>query len=126
MTESTLADLVRDLDAALEESYARGYWPRQQNLTSIIRRYSGRDSMLSIVTSISRDEYLMDSCVKRSQIHPLGFDKIVLLAAPNYQVHLHVWWNHASTREDIHNHRFSFASGVVTGAIRMSSYRLGG
>ena len=69
-------------------------------------------------------EHLAESA-KQSHQHPLGFDSIVLEnTLPLYRARLHVWWPQtALVIEDVHNHAWSFASRVLTGELRFTSYR---
>jgi hypothetical protein len=58
--------------------------------------------------------------------HALGFEKIVLLAGkPDFMLRAHVW-RPADERQDsmehIHNHRFAFASRVLTGELAMDVF----
>jgi hypothetical protein len=66
----------------------------------------------------------VDRCAADSYEHALGFSKIVLIdAAPLFKLRLHVWWP-TSSRDvaHIHNHRFSFASALVTGEYEMATF----
>jgi hypothetical protein len=58
--------------------------------------------------------------------HALGFEKIVLLAGkPDFMLRAHIWRPGIDQREvseHIHNHRFSFASRVLTGNLAMDIY----
>ena len=58
--------------------------------------------------------------------HALGFEKIVLLAGkPDFMLRAHIWRpsiDQRETSEHIHNHRFSFASRVLTGNLAMDIF----
>jgi hypothetical protein len=76
-----------------------------------------------IVREICAREPLLARLASISQHHPLGFDKYVVHATPEYQLRLHVWWPwQQQGREDIHNHRFNFCSQVIAGTLRMDLY----
>lgn len=68
----------------------------------------------------------LDACSRTSVRHPLGFDKFVLGAFRNYDLRLHVWWPKSGPPlEDIHDHRFDFASTVLVGELHLYSYQTG-
>jgi hypothetical protein len=61
----------------------------------------------------------------QSFAHPNGFDSIPLENRhPAYRVRLHVWWpEDALVTEDVHNHAWSFASRILSGALNFTTYR---
>ncbi|MGM1064141.1 hypothetical protein [Saccharothrix sp. Mg75] len=57
--------------------------------------------------------------------HPNGFLKIVLLADPQFQLRLHVWRpapEYPAAAENVHNHRWDFASAVLAGGYRFQEF----
>lgn len=97
---------------------------REFSATSFAMYYSHRRLVHEIVQSICADDRLLTLCAERSTRHPLGFDKFVLHATDIYQLRIHVWWPEVvHGTEHIHNHRFSFASGIIFGKIHVASYR---
>jgi len=78
-----------------------------------------------LIGSVLASDDLAETLARRSYPHPLGFDKIILHSEqPLGQLRLHVWWPESTRRrEHVHNHRFSFASFVITGEVRMRVYR---
>lgn len=79
-----------------------------------------------MIESVCASDESLARCARGSVAHPLGFDKFTLLSTPSYQLKLHVWWPDASSRpvEDIHNHRFDFASAVVVGFLQSEVFRM--
>ncbi|CCH28495.1 hypothetical protein ABZ816_29355 [Actinosynnema sp. NPDC047251] len=58
--------------------------------------------------------------------HPNGFLKIVLLAGEEFRLRLHVWRpapGSAPTAENVHDHRWDFASAILVGGYRFQQYR---
>ena len=97
---------------------------REIGMLSFAGQYSKRAAVAEIVSSVYTDTGLMAVCGGRSVRHPLGFDKFVLYASDVYQLRLHVWWpDEVHGTEHIHNHRFSFVSGIIVGEIFVASYR---
>lgn len=82
-------------------------------------------SLRGLIESVLASDHLADALARRSFPHPLGFDKIILRSEePLGRLRLHIWWREtARRREHVHNHRFWFASFVVTGEVRMRVYR---
>jgi hypothetical protein len=122
-----LPEIVQKLSTDLERIFStQSRSDRQTALTSVALHYTKSDMMYGVVEAVCADDDLMNACAQSSESHPLGFDKFVLFASPLYEVRIHIWWPDAAKgRGDIHNHRFSFASAVIAGAIQVSSYRAG-
>ncbi|HZR51765.1 MAG TPA: hypothetical protein VFB06_19905 [Streptosporangiaceae bacterium] len=98
---------------------------RAAEIAAFTRRYSERDPVTGIVGAVCASSNMLVACAGKSVRHPLGFDKFVLHSADLYQLRLHVWWpGEAHDIEHIHNHRFSFVSGIIAGQISVASYRL--
>jgi hypothetical protein len=91
-----------------------------------LRHCAGRDQVGGIIASICASDHLLAECSSNSVTHPLGFDKLTLIATPSYQLKLHIWWptSRNRAREDIHDHRFSFASVVLAGSLKTEIFRL--
>lgn len=61
----------------------------------------------------------------RAYRHPNGFLKIVLVADPEFQLRLHVWRptpEYPPPTENVHNHRWDFASAVLAGGYRFQEF----
>ncbi len=61
----------------------------------------------------------------RAYRHPNGFLKIVLMADREFQLRLHVWRpapEYPAPAENVHNHRWDFASAVLAGGYRFQEY----
>jgi len=125
---AVLPEIVRNLDGILIRSTnPKGDVTTRMLLTSLVLRYSSSDVLRCLIDEVCSDDVLMLKCAKLSERHPLGFDKLVVFSSSYYDIRIHVWWpDEPRQREDIHNHRFSFASAVITGTIEVSSYQLRG
>ncbi|MDH2387427.1 hypothetical protein QCN29_01220 [Streptomyces sp. HNM0663] len=71
----------------------------------------------------------LSSAAERSYLHANGFTKIVLLAGESYKLRLHLWWPDATPGgrhvEDIHDHRWDFASCLLAGSYRYQEFHAG-
>ncbi|WP_433269263.1 hypothetical protein ACQPZF_06460 [Actinosynnema sp. CS-041913] len=88
---------------------------------------AGNDSALvGCVRRVARPEYLgpllgrtaESDLPDRAYRHPNGFLKIVLIAEVEFQLRLHVWRPEPDSpvaTENVHNHRWDFASAVLVG-----------
>lgn len=63
------------------------------------------------------DVYLQQLYAARSYWHGNGFLKVVLLDK-GYKLRLHIWFAGTSCEENIHSHRWGFASHVLTGTLK--------
>jgi hypothetical protein len=80
-------------------------------------------SLADIISTIINDSNLLRKNALASQHHRLGFDKIILISNPEYQLHLHIWWPDKIRRiEGIHNHKFNFVSKILIGTIVNNIY----
>lgn len=65
------------------------------------------------------DPEALRQCARKSYVHPNGFDKIVLASGDSgWKLRLNIWWpSDGWHTENIHNHRWNFASSVVVGRL---------
>lgn len=95
-------------------------------LEAVARQYATTAELSQILQEVLEDPGgLCEDISHRSYVHPLGFDKYVLLSGlPQFQARLHVWWaGQARTIEHVHNHRFDLASAVVQGQLEFEVFR---
>jgi hypothetical protein len=121
----SLPGSIAAFDTGLRQILTTSSYDREADIASLAMQYSQRGLVYQMIKSICADDSLMSSCAQRSARHPLGFDKFVLYATDAYQLRIHVWWpGETHGTEHIHNHRFSFVSGIIAGKIHVASYRL--
>lgn len=84
-------------------------------LPAIVKWYS-EPSRLSQLLDLVLNENL-DKTLTKSFIHPSGFDKLVLLSGKNFALRVHNFHPVEVQRpsENVHNHRWEFASSIVHG-----------
>jgi hypothetical protein len=121
----SLPEPVRSLDARVISTLEQRTGTATNKLTSYLAEVSRPESIRLIIDAICADDELAEQCFRSALTHPLGFDKVVLLAAEAYDLRLHIWWpNKRRGREDIHNHRFSLFSGIIMGELQISAYEV--
>ena len=77
-----------------------------------------------LINEILSAEDLAAQNAKMSQIHRLGFDKLILMTDSSFQLHLHIWWPYRIHPKDgIHNHKFSFVSRILNGIFENNIYK---
>lgn len=84
-------------------------------LPAVVKWYS-EPSRLSKLLDLVLNENL-DNTLNKSFIHPSGFDKLVLLSGNNFALRVHNFHPVEVQRpsENVHNHRWEFASSIVHG-----------
>lgn len=94
---------------------------RTHNL-SVIERLGKQGSIFQLFECILNDQSLIEEIAKRSYRHTNHFDKIVLIDSGDrlgYRLTLHLWTppysSNEANDEQIHDHRFSFWSHILTG-----------
>lgn len=94
----------------------------ERRLMDAVLPLSERTQLAVLVRSLLADRQLTTAAAAESYPHPLGFDRLVLTPHDDldFQLRLHVWWpGRQDIIEDVHNHRFPFASTVLDGALEM-------
>ncbi len=91
-----------------------------------------REGVRALLDTIRSDRALAGEVARRSYWHSNGFAKLVLHADdPHFRLRLHVWPGHggpgtrggpAAGEENVHSHRWPFASVVLCGKIRVEEY----
>lgn len=91
-----------------------------QDLTSLaglLEQNCSLSHVKTLLQSILNTPSQFATIAKRSYWHGNGFLKIVLLDQ-GYKLRLHIWFNGVACEENIHSHRWGFASHVLQGALR--------
>lgn len=91
-------------------------------LLDMVAALAAPSRLIDLIWSAYDDPAVAEACAAKSFRHPLGFNKITLIDAPElFTLRLHVWWPMAATAklEHVHNHRFGFGSAIVFGAYEM-------
>ena len=73
--------------------------------------------MLELLQSILSDQHSLVQISARSYQHGNGFLKVVLLDR-GYKLRLHIWFAGQTCEENIHDHRWSFSSLILAGALK--------
>ena len=79
----------------------------------------------SFIEALLTDERALSHSAGQSYEHFNGFDKIVLLSSqePGFKLRLHVWWpGMPRNLENVHNHRWNFASAILRGSYKTQIY----
>lgn len=107
----TLSMLTHDLDqfyaASTTATPALAAWLRLQ--FHPVQVYA-------LIQQIIKNPKLLAEVAARSYQHGNGFLKVVLIDR-GYKLRLHVWFAGQSCEENIHDHRWSFASTILTGTL---------
>ncbi len=67
------------------------------------------------ILQILGDPILLNQIAKRSYLHGNGFYKIILDDNSLFRLRLHIWKPECKAEENIHDHRWHFASSILTG-----------
>ncbi|MBB3106119.1 hypothetical protein FHS24_000610 [Psychrobacter luti] len=85
-------------------------------LASLLSQHCHLASITTLLSSLIQSPELLAKIAARSYWHGNGFLKVVLLDQ-GYKLRLHIWFAGTSCEENIHSHRWGFASHVLTGAL---------
>lgn len=79
-------------------------------------------TLVSLLQQLIKSPQQLAAVAQRSYFHGNGFLKVVLLDK-DYKLRLHVWHKGEVCEENIHSHRWSFASTVLVGTLRSEIWR---
>lgn len=86
-------------------------------LASLLSQHCHLASITTLISSLIQSPELLAKIAARSYWHGNGFLKVVLLDQ-GYKLRLHIWFAGTSCEENIHSHRWGFASHVLTGSLK--------
>jgi hypothetical protein len=97
------------------------------SLVKILSVLSIKDNLAKLFNKLSSDEGMLMSVLERSYYHQNGFDKFTLInGGGGFKLRLHVWKPENITRaqENIHDHRWSFASKILYGSFSTQTFNV--
>lgn len=117
-----LSKIQETLDLISVESLETDTKALDEALQNIVDRHR----MVDIIKEILSSESRLDEVARNSYSHPNGFDKLVIVTGDQgkYKLRCHIWWPEESFthREDIHNHRWNFATRLIRGTYLLEFY----
>ncbi|OJW34624.1 MAG: hypothetical protein BGO54_07795 [Sphingobacteriales bacterium 46-32] len=118
-TRSSLLSLAKQIDLSLALREKR-------TLIQVVTELGKKENFGPLLSCISNDEVLIDNVIKNSYRHDNGFHKIVLLSSHYFKLRLHLFQPIPEIplpMENIHNHRWNFASKIISGSLKMELFR---
>ena len=88
-----------------------------EGLVSVLEEQLSLPQVLALLQGLLADEQALQAVAARSYVHGNGFVKVVLLDEQGYKLRLHIWFAGSACEENIHDHRWSFASHVLVGTL---------
>jgi hypothetical protein len=109
----------KDLVANLHTIYAQNKQNAEQTISdvSLQLQQCGRSGAYHILTEILEDRALLEQIAARSYLHGNGFYKIILDENDVFRLRLHIWLPTSTAEENIHDHRWHFASTILSGTV---------
>jgi len=77
----------------------------------------GKAGTIQALQEILRNNTKLEDVAKRSYLHGNGFYKIILEDNDVYRLRLHIWLPTSLAEENIHDHRWHFASTILSGTM---------
>ncbi len=94
-------------------------------LTSINKMLAIPANLSMLTRTILNNPAILNKVVEESYYHENGFHKIVLLSGRNFKLRLHHFGVAAKIpMENIHDHRWPFASTILSGELKMDIFRV--
>ena len=95
-----------------------------EDLASLLSDFKTKFSLSDLIKDILQDDLLCKQIASRSYFHYNGFDKIIIHESVMCKLRLHIWWaSNVEYKENIHDHRWNFASWIVKGEYINEIYR---
>lgn len=81
-----------------------------------------KNSLCADLHSLLADPGRLARCANVSYLHGNGFYKIVLAQNEIFKLRLHIWLPNVDAAENVHEHRWHFASTVLAGTLHSEIY----
>lgn len=86
------------------------------NISAALKDF-GCSRLYKYLASLVTRQGAMEDLASRSYLHGNGFYKILLADLKTHVLRLHVWRRNASAEENLHSHRWPFASAIMLGSL---------
>ena len=124
VTPTTDSRALTDLQHVFDRHF-RQYSPSDlPALADVLTTHCDLPVIKGLLAALLNAPAQLDDIASRSYWHGNGFLKIVLLDQ-GYKLRLHIWCNGVACEENIHSHRWGFASHVLQGALRSEIWQDG-
>lgn len=121
MMKTKAQDLLHSYATQLDQFFAV-HQDANTALSDWLASHFSNTQMIELLEAILKDTSSLKQICQRSYQHGNGFLKVVLLDR-GYKLRLHIWFAGQSCEENIHDHRWSFASHILTGTLRSEIWR---
>ncbi len=115
MMKTKAQDLLHSYATQLDQFFAV-HQDANTALSDWLASHFSNTQMIELLEAILKDTSSLKQICQRSYQHGNGFLKVVLLDR-GYKLRLHIWFAGQSCEENIHDHRWSFSSLVLSGAL---------
>lgn len=78
----------------------------------------GKQGIITALSEILNNQEKIEEISKRSYLHGNGFYKIILEETNLFRLRLHIWNQGVIAEENIHDHRWHFASTIISGKMK--------
>lgn len=112
-----LSDVVAQIS-----DYYRHHNEASQALADWMARSFCPQTIFAIINQVLSNPELLAQIAARSYHHGNGFLKVVLAAQDGWKLRLHVWFDNTPCEENIHDHRWGFASTVLCGQLLSETF----
>lgn len=121
MTSSDSSLVLQTLANHLDQFFAQ-HTQANASLAQWLESQFKPQQLTQLLQGILQSPQLLQQVSQRSYQHGNGFLKVVLLDR-GYKLRLHIWFAGQGCEENIHDHRWSFASHILTGTLRSEIWR---
>ncbi|PQQ36103.1 hypothetical protein C6H68_21265 [Photorhabdus luminescens] len=114
-----LGTIFTDLESSIYNAFYRhsSTLELMNEVSEYLGNY-GREGLHHTVNHLLGNEAILKTIAKKSYLQGNGFYKIVLSEQREYSIRLHIWINGIEAQENLHSHRWPFASVVTDGCLK--------
>lgn len=121
MKNSNAQQLLEQYQTQLDQFFTQ-YTDANEQLSIWLAEHFAQPQLCHLLEQVLQDERTLQQISERSYQHGNGFLKVVLLNN-HYKLRLHIWFAGQSCEENIHDHRWSFSSLILTGQLCSEIWR---
>ena len=120
-TAPSNVNVLSDVVAQISDYY-RHHNEASQALADWMAHSFCPQTIFAIINQVLSNSELLAQIAARSYHHGNGFLKVVLAAQDGWKLRLHVWFANTPCEENIHDHRWGFASTVLCGQLLSETF----
>ncbi len=114
-SKKSLPFLVSDIQRCFQENKSLSHIMGDVGI--LLNRF-GEEGIKNVINEILNNEKLIEDIASKSYLQGNGFYKILLSKKKDFAVRFHIWMPGNDAQENLHDHRWHFASANIRGSLK--------